>query len=155
MDGLTKLVGELAEARAGHDAAAEKAKKLEKELYATELGQKMLGAYEYLGAVRKEKNELEARVRAASIEVFLVTQDKRPAPGILIRRNGGAIYSQNDAKDWCLAHFHDGLRLDKRPFEKAAKVMKPEFVTFTDNYTATIARDLGKALAEHDGQNVA
>ena len=55
-------------------------------------------------------------------------------------------YDAQQALNYCLVHWPDCVKLDKRKFEKAAKVLQPDFVTIGEDPRAKIAKDLSRYL---------
>jgi len=93
--------------------------------------------------------DLEELIRAMAVKIAKETGDKAPAPGVKIRVVTRLKYDPKEALNWALSRgMREVLALDKRAFEKAAKVLKPEVVEIEEELQATIARDLEKALAE-------
>ena len=70
-------------------------------------------------------------------------EDKGKVFGVGIREETKLDYSDDDAYKWAVAH-QMALKLDKRGFEKIAKVDTPDFVTITTEPQATIAQDLSE-----------
>jgi len=90
---------------------------------------------------------VETMLRETAVAHFKATGDKRPAPGVAIRLVITLAYDEAEALRW--AKHHDvALALDKRLFEKIAKVTPPEFVAIRTAPQATIATDLEAALKE-------
>lgn len=88
-------------------------------------------------------DEMEEKIRAAAVSVFQETGNKRPAPGVGIREVEKVDYDDILAIDWAVGHGHRGLlSLKKTDFERAAKSIRPDFVTISAVPQATIARKL-------------
>jgi len=88
-------------------------------------------------------DEMEEKIRAAAVSVFQETGNKRPAPGVGIREVEKLDYDDAGAITWAIDHSHRGLlSLKKTDFERAAKSIRPDFVTITKVPQATIARKL-------------
>lgn len=118
---------------------------------------KRLPEYQDVESVRNERDNLKAEidtvraeVNALTLESYLLTDNKKPAPGVGIRIVKTMEYSEQVAFDYCFGNLHEALKLDKRTFEKYAKGVqdvKPlDFVTFDEKVTATIASDLTEYL---------
>jgi hypothetical protein len=94
------------------------------------------------GAKAKEDlAEAETLLRALTIAAFNTTGEKAPVPGVGIRVRDKLEYDEVAALDWAKSHGL-ALSLDKRAFEKICKADKPDFVTVTQEPTATIATEL-------------
>lgn len=94
----------------------------------------------------------ELSVRTLAVEHFNATQETQPAPGIGIRVSKVYGYDQTRALAWaketklCLVP----ESLDEAALFKIAAVQPLEFVTVTKEASATITKDLEKALATAD-----
>jgi hypothetical protein len=87
--------------------------------------------------------EMEEKIRAAAVAIFQETGNKKPAPGVGIREVEKLDYDDAGAITWAIDHSHRGLlSLKKADFERAAKSIRPDFVTITKVPQATIARKL-------------
>ena len=86
--------------------------------------------------------DAEARVRAAALDAFAETGDKRPHPAVGIREMTRLYYYDSDAFSYCVEHLTTALKMDRRKFEKVAKAAELEFVDILKEPQATIARDL-------------
>lgn len=92
--------------------------------------------------------EEEARLRDLAVTEFKATgsTNKQPGPGVSIKDESVLTYDQEEAFAW--AREKDmALMLDTAAFEAIAKATPLPFVTKTKVPTATIAKDLDKALA--------
>ena len=145
---LQESVEKLAMERLVMAARSQRVKEIHAELSATPKGQEMIDAYLLLDETRERVKALESCLRAEAVAEWERTSNKKPAPGIGIRKMTGLEYDEHGALMWCMAKHTGALRVNKREFEKAARVLKPDFVTFTETHTATIARDLPGALAK-------
>ena len=102
-----------------------------------------------LAEVLAERGALEMAITVSESELKAqrVTEydgvDKSKRFGIGIREETKLDYSDDDAYQWAVAH-QMALKLDKRGFEKIAKVDTPDFVTITTEPQATIAQDLSE-----------
>ena len=93
---------------------------------------------------------LRSEINALTIDDYLQTGNKKPAPGVGIRINTSLLYDSGRAFDYCVANLTEAIVLDKKVFEKYAKgvsEVKPlDFVTIEEKPTATIASDLTEYL---------
>ena len=62
-------------------------------------------------------------------------------------------YAISDAIGYCRKHLPKALSLKKRDFEKAAKVLELDFVTFRKEPVVRIARDLSEWLPGGEGDD--
>lgn len=97
-----------------------------------------------------EINDLEAQVKAHALNVYLLTGDKRPYPGVEVKLFATLDYKLEDALPWAQTH-QMALELNKRVFEAIASGPAGQsmaFVTRGEEPRAQIARDLSKALVQ-------
>lgn len=94
-----------------------------------------------------EAAEAEELVRGLALDVFMETENTKPAPGVEIKQFTTLTYDHKQALAWALEH-RIALVLDKKTFEKIAPSL--EFVHVAKDPRATIATDLDKALAVAD-----
>jgi len=85
--------------------------------------------------------EAEAKLRELTLQAYAETGDKAPAPGVGIRERTVLTYDGKVAFDWAKSH-KMALQLDKKAFEKIAKVSDLDFVDVTTEPIATIATTL-------------
>lgn len=90
----------------------------------------------------------EAATRKQALSIYEETGDKAPHPAVPIKMYTVLDYEPADALDYAREHLPKALKLVKRTFEKAARVLELDFVDFTQEPHATIARDLSKYLPE-------
>ncbi len=83
----------------------------------------------------------EAILRELTLQVYAETGSKTPADGVGIREVTKLDYDTKTAFNWAIEHSM-ALNLDKRGFEKIAKVSPPDFVTISQEPQATIATNL-------------
>ena len=93
----------------------------------------------------------EAALREMTLAAYTATGNKQPAPGVGIRVVQRLDYEPMQALVWAKAH-DIGLALNKVEFERMAKITLPDFVTITDQPTATIATDLSEAVRQGEAQ---
>ena len=89
-------------------------------------------------AVANVENELKAQ-RVAEYDGV----DKSKVFGVAIREVTKLDYCEVAAFEWAINH-ELALKLDKKQFEKIAKIDTLEFVTITTEPQATIAQDLSE-----------
>lgn len=83
---------------------------------------------------------IEAELKAQRVEEY-DGKDKSKVFGVGIREVTKLYYNPFDAFGWAVEH-RIALQLDRRGFEKIAKVDPPDFVTIATEAQATIATDL-------------
>ena len=86
-------------------------------------------------------NETEDELRGLTLKAYAETGNKTPADGVGIREVTKLDYDTKTAFNWAIEHSM-ALNLDKRGFEKIAKVSPPDFVTITKEPQATISQNL-------------
>ena len=106
------------------------------------------GRREYLRTVRVDMADAEIAVRQMSRIIFFETGDKVPHPAVKIKMYTALDYTDGDAVEYAREHLPKALKLVKRIFEKAAKVLDLDFVTVRKEARVIIARDLSKYLPE-------
>ena len=84
------------------------------------------------------RDAAEAKLRAMTLEAYLETGNKAPAPGIGIRILTKLDYKTETAFEWAVNH-RLALKLDVPAFEKIAKASPLEFVSLREEPQATIA----------------
>ena len=73
------------------------------------------------------------------------------AGGKLGMRNTARVSTRDDlAMAYCRERFPKGLKLDRREFEKAAKILEPKFVQIRQEPSTRISRD----LSEYEGYEI-
>lgn len=90
-----------------------------------------------------EVAEAEAKLRELALQSYAETGEKTVAPGIGIRVMSRLDYDTKVAMEWAMEHSL-ALTLDKKSFETFAKATPLEFVTISEEATATIATELVK-----------
>ena len=99
---------------------------------------------DFFGLVTKAAgivNETEDELRGLTLQAYAETGNKTPADGVGIREVTKLDYDTKTAYNWAVEHSM-ALNLDKRGFEKIAKVSPPDFVTITKEPQATISQNL-------------
>lgn len=93
-------------------------------------------------------DELTAQVRGEALEAYAVTGNKRPWPGVQIKAYTRVEFDEAEALEWCRERAPALLKLDVPRFKRAAPHVKGAPVTTTQEYRATLARDLSGYLRE-------
>lgn len=86
--------------------------------------------------------------RRLVLEGYEATGAKRPHPAAQIKLFTVLDYDYEAAVEFCQAAYPQGIKLDKRTFEKAARALSLPFVTVTKEPRASIARDLSEYVGE-------
>ena len=118
----------------------------ETELHTTQLWKALEERRASLQKARTAQSDLEAEVRKRALAAYEETSNKAPHPAVKVKVYTVLDYEPADALDYAREHLPTALELIKRAFEKAAKVLELDFVDFTDEPRATIARDLSEYL---------
>ena len=96
-----------------------------------------------LRSIKIEEAEVSEKVRELTIQAYLETQNKKPAPGVGIRLMKVFDYDVEKAKSWAVDHgFINLLDLNQAKFKKAAEGLNLDFVTIEEKPTATISEVL-------------
>lgn len=144
---LDELMVELARARQlQHDAKAAQ-KQLDADIAAkfkTQLAE-TAAKVERANALAEEAERL-ARERA--IVEFNAGQGRKPHANIIIKRYTVLQYDDDEALDYSREHLPSAVKLDKRAFEKVAKVINLDFVRVKEEDRVTVSRDLSALLEE-------
>ncbi len=90
--------------------------------------------------------ESESALRSLAVATYEATGEKHPAPGVGISLTTTLAYDDVQALAWAREQ-GAALLLDRKGFEAIAKAMPLPFVTKHEIPKATLARDLGAALA--------
>jgi len=90
----------------------------------------------------------EASLRIAGLEYYQANPNTKKLPyGVGIRATETLIYEDYAAFSWAVEH-NMALTLDKKAFEKIAKVSLPDFVTVEEVLTVTLPSDSAKLLQD-------
>ena len=97
----------------------------------------------------QECAQAEETLREMTLAEYKVTGNKKPAEGVGVKVGTRLEYDTNKAYVWATEHTM-ALTLDVKIFESYAKAAPHvlDFVTITEEATATIATDLSKVVAE-------
>lgn len=143
-----ELVKKLALLRRQVDEAKEQMDTAQRDMEMSEAGQVYLGAK---GRYLRLKDSLETQdvlVRDAILVNYRATGEKAPLPQIGIRLDKVVSYDEGQAKDWCLSHLPDALKLDKPKYEKYIKavsgIMDTGVAVVNTKPTVTISKDLSE-----------
>ena len=93
---------------------------------------------------------LEAEIRAAGIQAYRETGNKRPFPGVEIRVYEAVSYEDAEALLWAQTH-QVALSLDRRVFEALARGpvgTQMKFLVKSEEPHAQIAKDIGVVLSK-------
>lgn len=94
--------------------------------------------------------EAEATLRDLAIAAYQATGEKHPAPGVGVSLTTTLDYDDVQALAWAREQ-GAALLLDRKGFEAIARALPLAFVTRSEVPKATLARDLGAALAAAQG----
>ena len=101
------------------------------------------GLMNSLSSIKMEEAAISETVRELTIQAYLETQNKKPAPGVGIRLMKVFNYEAEKAKSWAVEHrFYNLLDLNAGKFKKAAEGLNLDFVDITEKPTATISEVL-------------
>jgi hypothetical protein len=92
--------------------------------------------------------DADEALRAAALRTYEGAQDKHPHPAVTVKLFTALEYETEEALGYCREHLPKALKLDKRAFEKVARVVEPTFVTFIVEPRAQIDRDLSGYVEE-------
>lgn len=101
---------------------------------------------ELLDSIEAERirlREEEETLRAATLEAYQETGNKKPAPGVGIRIVKEMIFDEAEAIDWAVdASAKNCLKLNTSNFKKVAEGLGLPFVEIAECPQATIAKEL-------------
>lgn len=100
----------------------------------------------YTANVKQNLEQAETALRDAGWQAYQDTGDKAPHPAIKIKLFTVLKYDLGRAKDYCIAHLPNALKLDARTFEKAAPALGLDWVEEAKEPRAEIAGDLSAYL---------
>jgi hypothetical protein len=131
----------LADARRAREQAKEDVDRIKAEIEA-QFGDALRRAHEVLEEASLAVAAIDEVTRAFAVDWFNATDDKKPHPAVTVKMYTILEYDPAVALDYCTKHLPKALRLDRRAFEKVAKVLEPDFVTFCVEPRATILSKL-------------
>ena len=146
---LDQLVEQLAQARADLEKVVTDGASLElliDALIEQHFGPAKAANDEAQAEASERVDELTKQVRDRAVLAFEQSGDKRPNSAIQIKEYIVLVYSEGDALEFARQHVPKALKLDRRAFERVAKVLEPDFVTVITEPRATIASDLSAWL---------
>ena len=141
---LDQLVADVADARRAEAECRAEIATLEMTIANTTWGQRLAGLQDTLRLIRETVQVAEDAARDAALTTYEQTGDKKPHPTIAIRIYQVPVYDTAQALDYARAHLPTALRLDSRTFEKAAKAIELDFVTWHDDARPAISKGLSK-----------
>ncbi len=115
---------------------------IEAEIAASPLVKQLERARELLKVAQADVADSEEDVRKAALEAYQADGSKKPHPAVAVKVYTVLDYDPAQALDYARQHLPQAVKLDKRMFEKVAKVADFPFVDITTEPRVTIARDL-------------
>ena len=144
-DNLGRLIADIADTRRAEQVCREEIEAVETAIAETPLGHRLAALRTvYLPGLRSAVQVAEDAARDAALATYEHTGDKKVHPDITIRVYQVAVYDTGQALDYARAHLPTALRLDARTFEKVAKAIELDFVTWHDDARPAISKDLSK-----------
>jgi len=138
---MKEQAARLADARLKHTELAA--------IYANQKRQWEESVAELSGFLAEAGTELmlaEESLRASGLSYYEANPGTKKLPyGVGIRVIETMLYESSDALTWAIEH-NMALALDKKAFEKIAKVSPPEFVTVGEVLTVTLPSDSAKLM---------
>ncbi len=120
----------------------------EKALRLTDAWQYLEQQREYLKVTQGDVADATAEVRKYALDIYEATGHKSPHPAVNVKMYTVLDYDGGEAVKYALLHLPQALKLVKRDFEKAAKVLELDFVTISQEPRASIARNLDEFTEE-------
>lgn len=103
----------------------------------------------YVADAKAAIQAAESALRDAGLAHYKAHPESKKLPfGLGVRVTQSLVYDTDTAQKWAFTHRSDLLTLDKKEFEKVAKVTPLAFVTVEEVPTVTIPSDTAKLLAE-------
>lgn len=147
---MNEQVRILAHLRQTEGNAKETLARIEADLAASPLGQKLARAKELLAATCTDRDGVEKALRVSALAQYSEDGNKKPHPAVGIVLCTTLDYDQADALEYARQHLPKALKLNKRVFEKAAKAIEPNFVTIGQEPRVRIASDLSLYLGKEE-----
>jgi hypothetical protein len=120
---------------------------IEAEIAETPAGKRLARARDLLKVAQGDVADVDKDVRVLALNAYAINNDRYPHPAIEIKMVTAIAYDESQAINYCREHLPKALKLDKRQFEKVAKVAEPDFVTVKQEPKAYIASDLRTYLS--------
>ncbi len=117
---------------------------------AERFGRSLRAAQLYLQDIKANVASADSAVRKLAVQVHPVI---KAHPAVTVKEYVTLEYTDDDALAYCRRHLPGALKLGKRLFEKAAKIIDMDFVTFGTEPRATIKRDLSAWLPGGEGDD--
>jgi len=114
----------------------------EAELRATGTWRYLEQQRECLKVAQADVADATADVRKQALAIYDETGSKSPHPAVKVKMYTVLDYDDGEAVKYALLHLPQALKLVKRDFEKAAKVLGLDFVTISQTPRASIAHNL-------------
>jgi hypothetical protein len=143
---MNQLISNLARARQITQEYKDELAEIEAEIAASRLGQRLERVKELLATAKADAQDADDAVRRATLIEYRRDGEKKPHPSVQVKMYTVLEYDPDEAKQFCLRSYPDGLNLNKRAFEKAARVLKPDCVTIDKEPRPTVAKDLSAYL---------
>lgn len=150
MTDLAKAVERLALARET-EAHEKEALAAVEAVIAEKFGDALTKARRCLQFARADEVDASVNLRQLTLDEFYQGDKATPHPAASIIMQTILYYDDGDAISYCRKHLPKALSLRKRDFEKAAKVIEPDFVKIRQEPRVRIKHDLSEWLpAEGD-----
>jgi len=95
-----------------------------------------------VASISEEVLSVEKEIRVQAVDLYNVNGEKKQDFGVGIRVLKKIDYDSDTAFAWAKSH-ELALTLDKKAFEKIAKIGDIDFVKITEEATATIPKKIG------------
>ena len=138
---MENLVNHLAQARKIKQEYEGELAELNAEI-AERYGKRSKRIMSLLSVAKADVEDAEQTVREAALALYHRDGSKKPHEAVQVKMYTTLTYDPDDAIGYCIKALPDALKLDKRIFEKVAKVALPDFVTIETEPRASIARKI-------------
>jgi len=145
---MNDLITRLAQARSIHAQYKTELGELEQEIQEVvqeRYGHKLERRRSLLSTAKDDLDDAETLVRQAALDNYAREGTKKPHAAVQIKLYTVLDYDPGEAIKLALP---GTLKLDKKAFEKVAKVMPIDFVTIGKEPRATVAKDLSRFKSE-------
>jgi len=143
---MKERLAELAESRRLEQVWKSKITTINAEIDASPIGQARSQAHESLRQAQNCVAIATGNVQTCALQQYADTGNKTPHPDAKIALTVVLAYKLVEAIGYARDHLPQALKLDKRTFDRAAKVLDLDFVTFTQEPRVRISRDLSAHL---------